>query len=96
METINEFHKECALNFIDDDEFDPNGLINMDETSIYIDKPSNYTYHNGKRGTCGGTDDEEESIEAEFGVAKAQGVVKAQGVAEEEIRNKLNFIIYSN
>ena len=44
LETINEFHKECALNFIDDDEFDPNGLINMDETSIYIDKPSNYTY----------------------------------------------------
>ena len=29
-------------------------------------------------------------------VAKTQGVVKAQRVAEKEIRNKLNFIIYSN
>jgi hypothetical protein len=44
LETIEEFHKECAFNFIDDDEFDPNALVNMDETSIYIDKPSNYTY----------------------------------------------------
>ena len=44
LETINNFHKECAVYFIDDTEFDPNGLVNMDETSVYIDKPSNYTY----------------------------------------------------
>ena len=44
LETIEKFHKECEFNFIDDDEFDPNALINMDETSIYIDKPSNYSY----------------------------------------------------
>ena len=44
LETINNFHKECAVYFIDDAEFDPNGLVKMDETSVYIDKPSNYTY----------------------------------------------------
>jgi hypothetical protein len=44
LETINQFHQDCALNFIDDDEFDPNTLVNMDETSIYIDKPSTYTF----------------------------------------------------
>ena len=44
LETINQFHQDCALNFIDDDEFDLNALINMDETSIYLDKPSNYSF----------------------------------------------------
>jgi hypothetical protein len=44
LETIDQFHKDCKINFIDDDEFDPHALINMDETSVYIDKPSNYTY----------------------------------------------------
>ena len=39
-----QFHKDCEINFIDDDEFDANALINMDETSFYVDKPSNYTY----------------------------------------------------
>ena len=38
LETIVQFHKDCEINFID------NALINMDETSVYIDKPSNYTY----------------------------------------------------
>ena len=44
LETINNLHKECAVFYIDDAEFDPNGLVNMDETSVYIDKPSNYNY----------------------------------------------------
>jgi hypothetical protein len=44
LETIVQFHKDCEINFIDDDEFDANALINMDETSVYVDKPSNYTY----------------------------------------------------
>ena len=44
LETINQFLQDCALNFIDDDEFDLNALINMDETSIYLDKPSNYSF----------------------------------------------------
>ena len=44
LETINQFHQDCALNSIDDDEFDLNALINMDETSIYLDKPSNYSF----------------------------------------------------
>ena len=44
LETINQFHEDCAFHFIDDDEFDPDALINMDETSIYIDKPSNYSF----------------------------------------------------
>ena len=44
LETINQFHQDCALNFINDDEFDPNTLVHMDETKIYIDKPSTYTY----------------------------------------------------
>jgi len=44
LATIDKFHKECAVYFIDDAEFDPNSLVNMDETSVYIDKPSNYTY----------------------------------------------------
>ena len=39
-----QFHKDCESNFIDDDEFDANALNNMDETSVYVDKPSNYTY----------------------------------------------------
>jgi hypothetical protein len=34
LETINQFHEDCAFHFIDDDEFDPDALINMDETSI--------------------------------------------------------------
>ena len=38
LETIDQFHKDCKINFIDDDEFDPHALINMDETSVYIDK----------------------------------------------------------
>ena len=44
LETIVQFHKDCESNFIDDDEFDANALNNMDETSVYVDKPSNYTY----------------------------------------------------
>ena len=44
LETINQFHETCAFNFIDDDEFDPDALKNMVETSIYIDKPSNYSF----------------------------------------------------
>ena len=68
--------------------------LNQRGTCGGIDDQEENLDHNGKRGTCGGTDDEEESIEAEF---KAEfGVAKAQGVAEEEIRNKLNCIIYSN
>jgi hypothetical protein len=42
--TFDQFHKDCKKNFIDDDEFDPHALINMDEKSVYIDKPSNYSY----------------------------------------------------
>jgi hypothetical protein len=34
LETIVQFHKDCEINFID------NALINMDETSVYVDKPS--------------------------------------------------------
>ena len=30
--------------FIDIEDFDLDSLINMDETSIYLDFPSNYTY----------------------------------------------------
>jgi hypothetical protein len=37
LEKINQFHQDCALNFIDDVEFDPNTLVNMDGTSIYLD-----------------------------------------------------------
>jgi len=44
LETINQFHQDCELNFIDDDEFDLDALLNMDETSIYLDKPSKYSF----------------------------------------------------
>ena len=37
LEKINQFHQDCALNFIDDVELDPNTLKNMDGTSIYLD-----------------------------------------------------------
>ena len=34
LDAINRFDKDCTLNFIDDDEFDPDALINMDETIL--------------------------------------------------------------
>ncbi len=37
LEKINQFHQDCALNFIDEVEFDPNTLVNMDGTSINLD-----------------------------------------------------------
>ena len=39
-----QFHKDCEIIVIDDDEFYANALINMDETIVQVDKPSNYTY----------------------------------------------------
>ena len=41
IETINEFLNTCSMKFKDVDLVQ---LINMDETSIYVDSPSNYTY----------------------------------------------------
>ena len=37
LEKINQFNQDCALNFINDVEFDPNTLVNMDGTSINLD-----------------------------------------------------------
>ncbi len=51
LETIVQFHKDCEIIVIDDDEFYANALINMDETIVYVDKPSNYKKVNIKQVT---------------------------------------------
>ena len=44
IDTILKFLIGMRKLFIDIEDFDLDSLINMDETSIYLDFPSNYTY----------------------------------------------------
>jgi hypothetical protein len=44
IDTILKFLIDMRKLFIDIEDFDLDSLINMDETSIYLDFPSNYTY----------------------------------------------------
>ena len=45
LKTIEIFHIDCEFLFFDDNTlFDLNSIINMDETSVYLDRPSGYTY----------------------------------------------------
>lgn len=46
LKTIEKLHLDCEFLFFDYDNtvFDLNSIINMDETSVYLDRPSCYTY----------------------------------------------------
>ena len=71
---IRKFFKDCQ-NMINIEKYTPAEIINMDETSIYLDFPSNYTYDikGSKRVSCTTTGNERTRLSAGFS-ATASGV----------------------
>ena len=71
---IRKFFKDCQ-NMMNIEKYTPAEIINMDETSIYLDFPSNFTYDikGSKRVSCTTTGNERTRLSAGFS-ATASGV----------------------